>query len=532
MRQVCLLVIAGLMGCAPPASEPTLQDTAAVIVEEEEEEPALIEWFVEPDSLALGETPVDEPASGVITVTNTGDLELQVLDIVADSDDELEVSLDLEAALAPGASGSFDLVWTPVEPGTLDTELSFSVGVSADDAESVSVPLSGTALGGVATLSASSYDFGDVGVGCEVDAVVTLTNTGTSDLQVDRVRLDSVDGYVLYAAMDLPWVLGPFESHEQRVKFEPTDRGLTSSALWFETDVGTVGVELQATGVVDEERSQSFDIGEQDSSTIIFNVNETAIPGASAARFSVEFEASLPTFFETLLDHDASFRAAFVWSVMGFVDGEHAYIDESFTSTEAAEAALAMLESGARGGDNDANFVTLLAAINSNSDWLFEDESWSESQLSLVTVQNDMEQSGGLWSNWVSDARAYKDDDEDIVFHAVAGPIPSGCSGAEAFRNYDQAVSDTGGTFISICSKDWESVMTQLAVACIDNPQGIYVLDSTPIDYSIEVSYDGVLQTEGWSYDESTNSVIVDDDALPVFGSTVTIAYWTSSDCG
>jgi hypothetical protein len=522
------VILPWLVGCATSPEPAVVLDTAPLAVEE----PGLVQWSLQPSSLALGETPVDQPVAGVLTLTNTGDEHLQLVDLIGATEDRLEVSMAQVCLLSPGAECALDVMWTPQQPGALDAALSFAVGVSADQAEAVTVPVQGTALGGIATISTSSYDFGDVGIGCELDLLVTLTNTGNSNLQVDAVGLDGAEGFHIYTPTDLPWVLAPFESREWRAFFEPVGIGGVSGEMWFDTDGGVVATELQGNGSVDEERTLVFDIGEQSASTIIFDVNYTAIPDSNEDRFSEFLVDSLPTFFQTLLDHDARFRAAFVWDISGSVDGPLDYLDESLSAAEAADAAMTMLESGKRGGDNDANFATLAAAIDANGDWLFEDEEWSDSRLNLVTIQNDMEQSGGHWSSWVSDARGYKDNDEDLVFHAIAGPVPSGCSGAEAFRDYDQAVTATGGSFVSICASDWTSTMATIATACLDGPQGTYLLESTPVEYSIEVAVDGVAVTEGWSYDADMKAVVMDDDARPEFGSSVTIDYWTSGDCG
>ena len=525
-----LTILLALAACSPEPADTAATEGEPTGPHDTDADLDLASWSILPPSLDLGETPVGEPVEALLTIGNTGSVDLHLLDPDG-GDDGIELTLGGVSPLPPGSSATIDLLWTPTAYGALDSELSLWVGASPDEAALVEVPVEGTALGAVPTLSVSSFDFGEIGVGCEEDLEVTITNTGNADLQVDGVRLDSADGYAIYAATDLPWVLGPFESRDQRVEFEAETIGMVTSALWFETDAGTVGTELSATGLVDEVTTLSFDIGEQVDSTAIFNVNQAAIPGNYADRYSELLEDALPTFFETLLSYDAAFRVAFVVGVEGKVDGEVAYIDESYTAEEATDLVLGMLEPGLDAGDNDANFRTLLAAIDENQDWLFEDEGWSASQLNLVAIQNDQEQSGGSWSSWVSKAQAYKSNPDHVVFHAIAGPIPSGCMGADPFRNYDQAVTATGGAFESVCSTDWTSVMATLAVACLDNPQGTFALEGKPIEESIELSYDGELQTEGWSFDEEKNAVIVDDDALPAFGSTVEISYWHAGDC-
>ena len=410
------MVLLWLMGCTL-GLDPLPEETASV----DTQDPGVLRWSMEPDSIALGETPVDQPVSGVVTLTNTGDLDLMVFDLGTPEDDNLDASL-LGAPVVPaGASTQVQVVWTPGAPGDLISALSISLGDSSDALREETVPVGGTALGAVATVSTSAYDFGEISIGCEADLTLTLTNTGNIDMQVDAVELSWLEGFSLDEPTDLPWVLSPYESHEQVVRFSPDDLGLMCSDLTFQTDLGEVATVLQGEGVVDEERTLTFDVGEQSRSTIIVDVNITAIPNSTEDQYSPLFVASLPTFFDTLLDSHTSFRAAFVWSVSGTVDGEYEYIDETFSSSEATEAALAMIEPGALAGDNDANFTTLLAAIDVNSDWLFEDDAWAASRLNLITIQRDVEASGGVWSNWVEQARAYKDDPEDLLFHALPG---------------------------------------------------------------------------------------------------------------
>ncbi len=494
-------------------------------------EPGTVEWTVEPATLALGETPVDQPISGTITLMNTGDEDLLVLDLGDARTDGIEVSLSEAPLIAPGSSTPIQVVWTPVEPGVMDSTLSISVGASPEEAQPVTVPVGGTALGANATLSMTYYDFGEVDIGCQGELELTLTNTGNAEMVVDAVDLEGADGFSLDEPDDLPWELGPYQSHEVGVLFSPDDIGGMVTELSFDTDVGEISAELQGQGVVDEERTQTFDVGEQSRSTIIVDVNLTAIPNSSEDQYSQFFVAALPTFFETLLENHSSFRAGFVWSTSGTVDGEYDYIDETFTAEEATNAALEMIAPGANGGDNDQNFVTLLAALSANSDWLFEDAGWSESLLSLITIQRDTEASGGSWENWVAQTQAFKEDPEDVVFHAIAGPMPSGCGSAEPFADYDKAVDATGGLFLSVCASDWTEHMAQLATAALEGAPGIFQLDGTPMASSIEVYVDGFRTDDGWSYDESLNAVVFEEDSYPEFESVVTINYWMSDGC-
>jgi len=505
-----------------------VRDTGAPIVEE----PPGVSWTVKPEVLAFGETWPGVATTQQLTVKNKGDTSLRLYDLGSDSQEGIEVTLAGAPILAPGESALLNVAWTPMEPGYMSTSLSVSAGPTEEQAEAVLVPVAGTAMGAVVTISSTAYDFGEVGIDCVEEFSLTLTNTGNLAMQVESVGMHGEEGFTIDSPDDLPWVLGPFQSHEQTVRFTPSDLGPMNGEITFVTDVGEFGTALQGTGVVDEERTLSFDVGEQGRSTFIVDVNLTAIPASSEDQYSTFFVAALPTFFQTLLDNHVRYRAGFVWNVNGAVDGSYEYIDETFTAAEATDAALLMIAPGARGGDNDANFRTIQNAIVANTDWLFEDSSWAESRLCLFTIQRDTEASGGSWSNWVMQAQATKEDPADIVYHAIAGPVPTGCGSAEAFRDYDQAITATGGLLLSVCATDWIPHMAQVATACTEGATGIFPLEGNPMEESIEVSVDGALMLEGWAFDASLNAVVFEENAYPEFESTVEIYYWMSGGCG
>ncbi len=505
----------------------TLDDTGVTVIADTT--PA--KWTVEPAALALGTTDVDVPLSGAVILTNTGDQDLLVLGLGESTEEHLEVELTGEPVLAPGRATQLDITWTPAEPGSLESAVAISVGTSSTDAQPVDLAVSGTAMGAVATVSASVYDFGEVDIGCDGEFSLTLTNTGNTTMQVDSVALHGNEAYWLEEPEDLPWTVSPWQSQQLVVHFSPDELGEMFTDLEFETDLGTIQTNFEGEGVVDQEHTVNYTVGELSRSTIIWNINLTAIPDSSEDQYSHFFVAALPTFFETLLENHASYRASFVWNVSGEIDGDPVYIDESYSAEDATAIALDMIAPGKYAGDNDANFTTLLNTIAANTDWLFEDDAWSEAPLHLITVQRDTEASGGNWATYVSQAQSYKDDPEDVVFHAIAGPVPGGCGSAEAFADYHQAVNSTGGVFRSICEPDWTDAMTELAAACIEGANTFFQLEGTPMESSIEVTVDGSRLTEGWSYDSSMNAVVFEDGSYPTQDATVSIYYWMSDGC-
>jgi hypothetical protein len=507
---------------------PSQQDSA----EPEPSGPGRASWTIEPPALHLGEAPVGQPITGFVELTNTGAEDLLVMDLGDADNPWLALSLAGAPVLAPDASTLITATWSPPDPGTLDQTLDLILGSSAQDAQSAPLPVSGTAVGAAATLSTSSYDFGTLGLGCTEELSLTLTNTGNAELRVEAVTLHGEPGFEIDAPDDLPWYLAPFQSHQLDLRFAPEQQGLVVGELELDTDLGLVTAELMGEGSVTDQRTQHFTVGEQSRATIIVDVNNTAIPESTEDMFGDQLVDSLPTFFETLQELHVRFRAAFVWNVDGTVSGGDAYIDDSFSVTEATNAALEMLEDGRTRGDNDANFQTLINALHQNEGWLLEDADWELSKLSLITIQRDTERSGGSWSKWVGQAQTFKEDKELVVFHAIAGPVPGGCGPAVPFMDYNLAVDDTGGMLLSVCEPDWIGHMSALATAAVEGASGIFQLEGTPVKESIEVAVDGEDLVEGWVFDEDKNAVIFDSFAQPPYGATVSIYYWMSGSCG
>ena len=114
----------------------------------------------------------------------------------------------------------------------------------------------------------------------------------------------------------------------------------------------------------------------------------------------------------------------------------------------------------------------------------------------------------------------------------AAGPSPSGCSdrnnSAEYGSGYYEAVSYTGGEFLSICD-DWGANVEALADASV--AMSTFTLSHTPAPSTIEVTVNGAVQSGGWAYDSATNSVIFDAAFVPVEGDHVEITYSAIANC-
>jgi hypothetical protein len=478
-----------------------------------------------PATVDFGMPEVDELAFQAVSITNNGDVDVSILEGHAPP----FVEVDFHGLYTIGAGDTIwvDLVWSPAEPGSLLGGLELVLATDTDQA-SMEVPLVGTARGPTLTWSAAEVQFGEVSVGCDREFGLTVSNTGTGDLVVDRLVLQG-DPAITMRPVEVPFTLGPFKSLDLDLEFVPDDLDPAQAVVQLESELGVATVAVSGQGKADGESTLSFVVGEQKKMTVLWHVNAVAIPGTSGmGTHASRLAGSLDTYFRTLQEEGASYRVGFLWNQAGTMDA--AYIDDSLSPEEATSRALEMLEAGAI-TDVDQTFTTFMMALEEQADWLFEDASWEDSKLSFVAVQRDVEQSGGLAADYVRRAREYKEDPEDIVFHAIAGTMPMGCGeGTEPFMGYADAVTETGGTFAALCEPDWDETMAALAVATAAGSR-YFPLQGTVLADSLVVRVDGVKQTVGWEFRSDLNAIEFEDDFYPSQGATVDVFYLHPTGC-
>jgi hypothetical protein len=116
---------------------------------------------------------------------------------------------------------------------------------------------------------------------------------------------------------------------------------------------------------------------------------------------------------------------------------------------------------------------------------------------------------------------------------AVAGNAPEGCnssfaSATVATRILD-AVDATGGEFHSICSPDFEPVLSSLALTTTGLSFS-FLLSALPQPGSIEVEVDGILVHErdlnGWRFDVGDNAIAFEGYAVPRAGQSIKVSYY------
>lgn len=165
---------------------------------------------------------------------------------------------DCGSYLAPHTSCLIGVAFNPSRVGQITASLVISTNLGP-----LTVALSGEGLQAALGISPTAISFGDQVVGTTSSAKkVTISNTGTADLQVVKTSLrgydvgdfvatpSSTNGCVLYAP------IAPGSSCEYSVAFAPTVTGARSASLVVETAnmlgyyIGTATIDLDGNGTI------------------------------------------------------------------------------------------------------------------------------------------------------------------------------------------------------------------------------------------------------------------------------------------
>jgi PGF-pre-PGF domain-containing protein len=199
----------------------------------------------------FGEIGSSSSAIQTITVRNDGGAELILDNITASGDAYRVLGSQQRITLSQSERTDISVAFSPTAQGeTFDGTLS----IDTNDGETGTLTRSLTGTGGEAnaTVSQSAVDFGGVGVEASDSTELTLTNDGTSQLNVTGVTISGADA----SAFDVSGLgtpsLGVDESETFTVTVSPTVAQSLSGQLTITTEQGTSSVSLGATGVEPE----------------------------------------------------------------------------------------------------------------------------------------------------------------------------------------------------------------------------------------------------------------------------------------
>ena len=520
------LALAVLISCADKPADDTAAATAPFVLDE-----AAISLSSE--SLAFGVLvhPEDGDVSLPLTISNTGAATLGPLVFELDGDD-YTVDDGEPLLLAPGESAEVLVGFVPTALG--DSSGVLTVRSNDPDDPAVDVELTGTVLGGRLVVTPETYDFGAALIGCEHEQLITLANAGDAALTVHSVEFNT-GSIELSLDMEeaingpLPWVLSPGSTPlEVTVRYAPEDEVSDVSYLKFSSDDladPTATVTQEGYGTIYGVNTDTYVQRLHGPIDILFAVDKSCSMDDDIQNVRANFSL----FASTLASLDSDFHVGAVVADAGCFAGTDNYIDEAM-STSAQQNAFDNMLDGVAGTFTEAPFqlmsnaLALTGAGGCNEGFLRDNAT-----LALVSVSDEEEQSPNSWEYYVELFQGLKNDDDDVIIHAIAGDVPDGCDTNGPGTGHYEATVETGGEFLSICSTDFGAHLQAIAANSL-SANDTFTLSLAPVPETLSVEVDGLVAT-AWAYDVERNAVVFDAGSLPAGGLDVMITYEIQPEC-
>ena len=465
------------------------------------------EISVNPPSLDFGALREGEELVLTLQVTNVGKSELDVEQIEMRGMASFTLlSADLNFRLPPGASKDVDVAFSPFEAPPNDGSVVF---FSNDPARwAVEVPLVGEGAIPQLQIDPEPYDYGPEYIGCDETESFELRNVGGEDLVIDDIQYSGPAAFWLERSTlpALPIVLPPGESTPVEVTFAPEETTVVGGTLQVLSNDPRGWVEGVQSGEGEyfEEREDRFTVPEAPPVDILFAVDQSCSMDDDNARLASNFSS----FIGTISSVTTGWRIGVVTNNNGCFKG--GYLEETTSGYESRFNSAVLANDG---GSNTEKLLTLsYDALQKTGSGCNSGFLRPSALLHVIMVSDEPEQSSTAWSTRVSQIQSFKSDPALVKLSAIAGDYPGGCSTAAAGTGYYQAVTATGGEFLSICSTSWLSHIDKLALASLEGLNEYDLSSADPDPSSFVVTVDGVEWTTGWVYDASTNQIIIEDE--------------------
>lgn len=477
---------------------------------------------VDPDFLDFGTASKDDDAvvkSFLIRSVGATDLEVSSIELSGSSAASYAIISESSSfVLPPGAEQSIDVAFLPM--GAND-QIGTAV-VSSDDPDKPQLPVELLGQGAVPELEITPdpIDFAETYIGCPQDNNATLTNVGTDTLIISTIDFTGDPELTLTEDFSPPITLEPGEEHMLSFTFTPLDATDYTGELAV---VSNEPLNVRTAAALGEGAyagayTDTWEIPTDPPSDILFAVDQSGSMDDDQTRLANNFT----TFITQLSGYSND------WQITVANDDNGCNRSGILTpSVSDYEGKFRTAVSGG-GGAYTESLLTVGANAIENTDSGDCNTGFirADAMLHLILVSDEPEQSnwtsGSSWSDLVSAIIAKKGSSGMVKISAIAGPVPGGCSSADAGTGYSEAVAATGGVFLSICS-DWANPtnLAMLAEASIN--QDTFLLSHDAVEETIAVQVNGATRTT-WYYEAIDNSVVF-TEKIPEEGDVVEISY-------
>jgi hypothetical protein len=366
------------------------------------------------------------------------------------------------------------------------------------------------------------YNFGDVPMGCTEEYELIISSVGTSALIIDElIYINSPDLAMSYD-FKLPIVLQPGEEIVVRFEYDEDDLFEDVGKLYIYSNArgkGEQRADHYGQGILAGSQVDVFEHEQINKADILFVVDNSC----SMSEEQIDLSDNAEDFVDTLILSGTDFQI----SVITTDDPEPVtslITDDTLDAGKVLADAVKVGISGNAFEMGQEMAKKSLDPIGPLGKGFIRDDA----TLSIVVVSDENDYSPLTDLEYYDFFMSIKDEDL-FFFHSVVGTaIYPGCTIEIGERYLDQS-HYTGGISLDVCSA-WGSSLTTLAnqVFIVDT---IYPLTKQAVPSTVQVYTGGFIMSEGWYFDEVTNSVYITDkskvnDQEPLF-----IMYDYGSEC-
>jgi cysteine-rich repeat protein len=500
---------------------------------------------LEPATIDLGLVGVGEARAARFYARNTGAAACLVREVrlIPGPGAAAEVRLldppAVGSTIEPGATRVLEVEVAPQVTGTRDATLELSFSNPGTNELSATVH----ALAGVTPLSVEPpvVDFGPTPLGCAIpdQRRLTLRRVAGGSGRVLTLSIQN-DASGSFSVAATPAELAFWQTLAATVSYDPQSAGRHTAELYIFTDSSPtpIVVPLAGEGVASTMRSETT-VLEPRAIDLLFLVDNSCSMGPAQEALA----AALPVFDQVRLERQADVRAAVITTDMK--DPSHAGRFQGVPPVMdgASPAFLADLTDrviqGTEGSGNEMGILALYSAFreplssSDNAGFIRPD---ADLALVVVTDENDFSPNSPGISAVVATVRSAAG--RRLITAGVIGPISGTCTGPYGVGNATDRWAELIGRVqddlhTSFCSP-MEDNLRAIAAHLFGSPA--IVLRGRPVISTIQVAVDGVqLHPAAWTYDLSTNRVVIFDPADASIGASVEVTYASiclSPTCG
>lgn len=413
------------------------------------------------------------------------------------------------------------------------------------------------------------YDAGAVTLECNSQREdVLVYSVGTAPVSIDSISFsDECDGHFQLSNIPmLPHEMQPQESFTMQIRYRPTGEFRTTCRIIFEGSMegGRHLLPLRGTGTRVSSVTEEFTQRSGRDVDVLFVVDNSGSMGdlqnnlqrnidafiTEARNFDSDFQFAVVTtqsdgripdpdggnrdpgqFLGNLRiftpTNDPQLTAFRKVVLVGTSNSSESAIERGFESARLAlsDPLITDLDEGCSGGCEEPYQCVRSVCGGYNRGFLRRNAA-----LEIIFLSDEAEQSAGTLDFYIDFFKSIKGFRNDSLFAAssIAGPAPDGCQGsngsADPAPRYVAIAERTGGDFAPICDADFSNTLKQIGQRTF-GLQNEFFLSRVADPATVEVRVGGVLRTSGWSYHQSSNSVVWNEADAPAPGTQFTVSY-------